>query len=162
MSHRPGDAVWQDEREYFQVNEGRAWTTFSDDCGPLAPWPLWPLDLLAAPPDLADGRSGPPGHRSVRVDLAAAARPMPRLLLPGPIRLSAIADVPAEVWLDGSGLVSRVPVTVDGGAAWTVLELHDHGAAVSVPRIDPAHIVEPAEVSTWRSHRRRGLRLQSR
>jgi hypothetical protein len=87
---------------------------------------------------------------------------MPRLLLRGPIRLSAIADVPVEVWLDGSGLVSRVSVTVDGGAAWTVLELHDHGAAVSVLRIDPAHILEPGEVSTWRSHRRRGLRLGSR
>jgi hypothetical protein len=90
-----------------------------------------------------------PGQRVI--DPSASTWPppprlMPRLLVPGPIRLSAIADVPVEVWLDGSGLVSRVSETVDGGAAWTVLELHDHGAAVSVPRIDPAHIVDPGEV----------------
>jgi hypothetical protein len=162
MMHRLGDAVWQDEREYYRVNEGQAWTTFSGEVGPLASWPLWPLDLLAAAPDRADGLPRPAGHRSVRVDLAAAARLMPRLLVPGPIRLSAIADVPVEIWLAGSGLASRVSVTVDGGAAWTVLELHDHGTAASVPRIDPAHIVDPGEVNTWGSHRRRGPRLRSR
>jgi hypothetical protein len=111
---RLGDAVWQEEREYHLVNEGRSWMTFDGDGGPLAAWPLWPLDLLAAIPDPAD--RSPAGHHSARIDLAAAARLVPQLLLPGPIRLGTIADVPVEIWLDAGGLVSRASVTLDGGA----------------------------------------------
>ena len=102
--------------------------------------------------------SAAPGHQPARIDLAAAARLLPHLLLPGPVRVGTIADVPVELWLDGGGLVSRASVTLDGGGAWTVLELRDHGAPMSVPRVDPARIVRPSEVSTWRSHPRRGLR----
>jgi hypothetical protein len=125
--------------------------------GPLAAWPLWPLDLLVALPDTTGREWAPPGHQSARIDLAVAARLIPQLLLPGPMRLGTIADVPVELWLDGAGLVRRVPVTLDGERTWTVLELYDHGAAMSVPRVDPARIVLPSEVRTWRSHPRRGV-----
>ena len=158
LLHRFGDAVWQDEREYLLVNEGRAWTTFHGDGGPLAEWPLWPLDLLVAIPDVANRDAAAPGHQSARIDLAAAVRLIPHLLLPGPVRVGTIADVPVELWLDGSGLVSRASVTLDGGGAWTILELRGHGAPMSVPRVDPARILHPSEVRTWRSHPRRGLR----
>jgi hypothetical protein len=159
---RFADPVWQDEREYWLVDEGRAWTTFHGIGGPLAAWPLWPLDLLVALPDTAGRGSARPGHQSARIDLAVAARLVPQLLMPGPIRLGTIADVPVELWLDGAGLVRRVSVTLDGERTWTVLELRDHGAAQSVPRVDPARIVLPSEVRTWRSHPRRVLRRSPR
>jgi hypothetical protein len=156
MLRRFGDSVWQDEQEYLLVNEGREWTTFHGGGGPLSAWPLWPMDLLVALPDTANRRLAPAGRQSARVDLAAVARLVPQLLLPVPVRLGTIADVPVDLLLDGAGLIRRVSVTLDGERTWTILELYDHGAALSVPPIDPARVVHPSEVRKWRSHPRRG------
>lgn len=158
-SPKLGDILWQDERLYLHQlsDEDRAWLFFGSG-EVLTPWPLWPLDLLAAVPDAADGQSGLPGHRSARVDLTAA-RLMSQLLLPGPIRLSAIADVPIEAWLNDNGLISRVSATLDGGTTWTIIELHDHGAALSVPRIDPARAFD---AKAERRRNRPGIRRRAR
>jgi hypothetical protein len=121
--------------------------------------PLWPLDaLFGACGDAVE--SGPDVVRGVavtryhlRVDLARADAVVPAgMSVPaGPFR--ALRQLPAEVWLDGAGLVRRVAVSTETRAVggdeptWAVCELWDFGVAVHITPPLPGEITPPGEVN---------------
>ena len=120
--------------------------------------PLWPLDALFGASDDAV-EFGPDVVRGaavtryrVTVDLARADTVIPAgVSVPaGPYR--ALRRLPAEVWLDGTGLVRRVAVNTETRPAdgkeptWAVCELWDFGVAVDITPPLPSEITAPGEV----------------
>jgi hypothetical protein len=120
--------------------------------------PLWPLDaLFGAREDAVE--SGPDIVRGatvtryrITVDLARADAEVPAgVSVPaGPYR--SLRQLPADVWLDRTGLVRRVAVKTEMRAAvgeepmWAVCELWDFGVAVDITPPLPHEITVPGEV----------------
>ncbi len=161
QSADPGDAAHEEVYDgaacYLKVGDG--WTIFgalADPSGPRAPNdPLWPLDALFGARDDAvevgveDVRGEPATRYRLSVDLGLADARLPAgVTVPsGPYR--ALSRLPAEVWLDSSGLARRVAVATEPTATaksqlWAVLELWDFGLPVEIKPPDPADIIAPA------------------
>lgn len=155
----PRETIYDGANAYTRV-AGR-WTGFflGDREGPRGgDDPLWPLDALFGAGDDA----WEIGHETVRdvatarcrltVDLARADGAMPAgVSVPaGPYR--ALRRMPAEVWLDASGLVRRVAVSLESMAGaedmqnWVIVELWDFGVAADITPPHPDEVSAPREV----------------
>jgi hypothetical protein len=161
---RPDDLgnAWHEEiydgaAGYLKV--GDSWTIFGglvDPGGPRGPNdPLWPLDALFGARDdgVVVGSEDVRGELTTRyrlsVDLGLAdTRLSAGVSVPsGPYR--ALSELPAELWLDSSGLARRVAVTCDPTAApdrqlWAVVELWDFGLPVEINPPGRDDVVAPA------------------
>ena len=161
QAHDPGQAsheeVYDGAACYLKV--GDAWTIFFgpvDPGGPRGPNdPLWPLDALfgarddGAPVGEADVRGEPVTHYRFSVDLGLAdAQLSAGVSVPsGPYR--GLSRLPAEAWLDSSGLARRVAVVPEPTATadsqlWAVDELWDFGLPVEINPPNRADVVAPA------------------
>jgi hypothetical protein len=155
----PRETIYDGANAYTRV--AGQWTGFflGDREGPRgAGDPLWPLDALFGAGDDAL-EIGPETVRDVAtarchltVDLARAdgAIPVGVSVPAGPYR--ALRQMPAEVWLDASGLVRRVAVSLESMAGaddaqnWVIVELWDFGVAADITPPHPDEVAAPREV----------------
>jgi hypothetical protein len=161
QSDDPGDAsheeVYDGAACYLKV--GDAWTIFFglvDPSGPRGPNdPLWPLDALFGARDDAvevgveHVRGEPTTRYRLSVDLGTADARLPAGVSVPSGAYRALSQLPAEVWLDSSGLARRVAVATEPTATtdrqvWAVVELWDFGLPVEINPPDPDDVVAPA------------------
>ena len=141
------------------IRVGDNWTGFFlvDPGGPRGPNdPLCPLDALFGASDdavevgSAAVRGVAATHCRLTVNLARADAALPAgVSVPsGPYR--SLGRLPAEVWLDEAGLARRIAVNSEPTAAadaqvWSIVELWDFGAAVTITPPGPDEVLAPAE-----------------
>jgi hypothetical protein len=142
---------------YLKV--GDAWTIFFglvDPSGPRGPNdPLWPLDALFGARDdgvvvgTDDVRGEPVTRYRLSVDLGLADARLPAGVSVPSGSYRALSQLPAEVWLDSSGLARRIavasePAVTPDRQVWAVVELWDFGLPVEINPPDPNDVVAPA------------------
>ena len=155
----PREMIYDGANAFIRVAD--RWTGFflGDRAGPRrSNDPLWPLEaLFGARDDVVE--IGPDAVRGVAtthcrltVDLARADAAVPAgVNVPaGPYRV--LTRMPAEVWLDTSGLIRRAAVNselatdTDDPPSWAIVELWDFGVAVDITPPRPDEVAAPRDV----------------
>jgi hypothetical protein len=151
------EMIFDGANTYIRVGDG--WTGFSlgDPSGPRGPNdPLWPLDALSGAnddvielgPEVARGVPATRYRCTIDLGRADAALPAGVSVPSGPYR--SLNRLPAEVWLDGTGLARRICVNTEPTApaalqVWAVAELWEFGLAVDITPPRPDEVQAPAD-----------------
>jgi hypothetical protein len=153
----PREAIFNGGRGYLRLDDGTWWSNEADTSGPRnAGDPTWPLDAFRGVTEVASA-VGTEDVRDVRtrrvrciLDLRQAdlaARPA-GITLPDKVRRrwpwrrgqeGWETRIPAEIWLDGAGLVRRLSIAPvphlakrEGDELWSSVEFWDFGVACEI------------------------------
>jgi hypothetical protein len=159
----PREIAFDGGRRYVRLDDGRWWSNSDEESGPRSPGdPTWSLDAVLGVTEAtsAIGTETVRGVRTRRVRCTVDLRKADLVAEPAGVRLPDRARrrwpwrrrrqgwetrLPAEVWVDGGGLVRRLSIAPvphlakgESGELWSSVEFWDFNVAcqIEVPATD--------------------------